>query len=50
MVPVWLVRAVKTKLLEGFQTASRFRPLARRRLMTALPALDFILTRKPWVR
>lgn len=32
------------------QTARRCRPLRRRRASTARPALDRILTRKPWVR
>lgn len=36
--------------LEETPTASRFRPLARRRLITARPLLVFIRARKPWVR
>jgi len=32
------------------QTESRCRPFRRRRARTARPALDRILTRKPWVR
>ena len=31
------------------QTAKRLRPFARLALITALPPLVFILTRKPWV-
>ena len=32
------------------QTAIRERPFARRALITLLPPLDFMRTRKPWVR
>lgn len=34
----------------GAETASRFRPLERRRLRTARPALVELRFRKPWVR
>jgi hypothetical protein len=34
----------------SFQTARRFLPLARRLLITILPCLVDMRTRKPWVR
>jgi hypothetical protein len=39
-----------TDALEVFYTANRFRPLARRALMTLRPFLVFMRVRNPWVR
>ncbi len=39
-----------SQAVEVFYTANRFRPLARRALMTLRPFLVFIRARKPWVR
>ncbi len=39
-----------SEAVEVFYTANRFRPLARRALMTLRPFLVFIRVRKPWVR
>ena len=39
-----------SQAVEVFYTANRFRPLARRALMTLRPFLVFIRVRKPWVR
>ena len=42
-------KAVNDSGLEKALTAILWRPLARRRLRTAAPALVFMRVRKPWV-